>query len=29
VLRTTTDGTAGKVFHAVGVALPPTVQQGD
>jgi Transposase DDE domain len=29
VLRTAADGTAGKVFQAVGVALPPTVQQGD
>ena len=27
VLRTQTQGTCGKVFQAVGVALPPTLRQ--
>jgi len=27
LLRTATQGVAGKVFQAVGVALPPTIQQ--
>ena len=27
LLRTEAQGTCGKVFQAVGVALPPTVQQ--
>ena len=27
-VRTTTEGTCGKVFQAAGVAMPPTVRQG-
>jgi hypothetical protein len=29
LLRSDVQGTCGKVFQAVGVAIPPTVQQAD